>query len=325
MIEHLIERSKDFDSFKTDYGPAPVKYNFGMNPDGLLDISPDLTGNGGLDKSMTEHAFRQMCGRLGAVAHPGKSRSLPATYLLACPPHLRAENCNHWIKDSPEDNEWFARLYEDNVRAILTDRYSVVDITETLEWIDEALESNGQDSVELVNPVVTPDVLHLRVLFQNVNVGSNGNAPYAVGGYFTNGEIGNRRMGVYPLVQRHSCTNSIIIPSDEFSWDHIHVGRRQLLRRTFIDAIFYVLEGAVEALGKLLQADEEMPDFTSHLDELVERKGWSLETRDRIMLGTEGHRSLFGLVQGISAAANVVTDPDEQADMQIEAGRLLVS
>lgn len=323
MIEHLVAESEGYDRYKKDYGPATVMTNFEMNQRGELDIRPDLTNNGGLNRPMTDWAFKQMCGRLGAVAHPGSSRSLPATYLLACPPELRAENVNHWM--GMDDGEWFVRECNDTVRAILTDRYSTVDITETLKWVDEALESNGQGSVELVKPVVTPDVLHLRVLFQNVDpFNSDGDAPYAIGGYFTNGEIGNRRMGVYPLIQRHSCTNSIIIPHDEFSWDHIHVGRRSLLKRTFIDSIFYVLEGAVEGLEKLLMSQEQMPDFTSHIDDLVERKGWTLETRDKILMGTEGYESLFGLVQGVSAAANSMEDPDLAADMQIEAGRLLV-
>lgn len=324
MIEHLVEQSREFDEFKQDYGPADVSTHFRMDGMGGLLVAPDLENQFLYSYEMTDWSFKQMCGRLGTVAHPGSSRSLPATYLLACPSTLRAENINHWIDQA--DGEWFVRKYKDRVRAILTNRYSTVDITETLTWVDEALKSGGQDSVQLVNPTVTPDVLHLKVLFQNVNPGNgNGDAPYAIGGYFTNGEIGNRRMGVYPLVQKFSCTNSIIIPHDEFSWDHIHVGRRQILKRTFVDSIFYVLEGAVEALERLLAATEPMPKFTEHLNDLVERRGWTIETRDKILLGSEGHESLFGLVQGVSSAANSVVDPDEQTDMQMMAGRLLMS
>jgi len=322
MIERLVERSKSFDEHKTDYGPAPAHLNFRMNNAGGIDISPDLTDNGGASKHITEHAFRQMCGRLGTVAHPGSSRSLPATYLMTCPPSLRADNVNWWIGEAREQ-KWFARLYQDDIRAILSDRYVTVDITETLEWVDEALESGGQDSVELVKTVVTPDVLHLRVLFQNVST-NGGDAPYAIGAYFTNGETGNRRMGVYPLVQRHACTNSIIIPSDEFAWSHIHVGNRSVLKRLFIDSIFHVLEGSVEALDKLLRSQAPMENFRDRVSELVEDRGWTMETRDKILIGSEGYESLFGLVQGVSAAANAVEDPDLQADMQIEAGRLLL-
>lgn len=321
MIEHLVRESEGYDQWKTDYGPASVQHNFRMDEHGRLDIAPDLAGET-KSKDITTHAFRQMCDKLGTVAHPGSSRALPATYLLACPPGLRQENVNHWIRKT--ESQWFARLYKNNVRAILSDRYSSIGITEVLKWVDEALQSSDHDSIELVKPVVTPDVLHLRVLFANVNVNGGEDAPYAVGGYFTNGEIGNRKMGVYPLVQRHSCTNSIIVPSGDFSWDHIHVGRRQLLRRTFIDSIFYVLEGAVDALDRLLGAQSKMDDFTGRLDDLVERKGWTIEMRDRILIGSEGHESLFGLVQGVSAMANTVDDPDEQADLQIEAGKLLV-
>jgi hypothetical protein len=323
MIKHLVERSKKFDEGKSDYGPAPVKGNFMMSSFGDLDTGPTLVDGGGT-KPMTEHAFRQMCGRLGTVAWPGRSRSLPATYLLTCPAYLRADNINHWIGETPSDTEWFIREYDGTIRAVLTNRYSVVDITETLEWIDEALKSGGQDSVELVQTTVSPDVMHVKVLFQNIEVKGNGDAPYAIGGYFTNGEIGNRRMGAYPLVQRHACTNSIIIPDDRFSWDHIHTGSRMLMKRLFIDSIFGVLEGAVEALDRLLMAQEPMPSFKQHLDDLVSDKGWSLEQRDSILLGTEGYESLFGLVQGVSAMANTIDDPDERADIQLAAGKVLL-
>jgi hypothetical protein len=323
MIDRLIAESMAYDELKADFGPASVKGNFTMLPMGNLNMTPDLFGNGGTSRPMTEHAFRQMCQRLGSVAWPGSSRSLPATYLLTCPGALRSRNINHWIEETPENRKWFIREFDGTIRAVLTDRYSTVDITETLRWFDEALVSKQQDSVMLVRTAVTPDVMHVRAIFQDVNVGDGAN--YGVGAYVTNGEIGNRRLGVYPLIQRHACTNSIIIPSDQSSWDHFHVGNPVLLKQLFITSIFDVLQGSVNALEKLLLSlQQPMDNFVKHVDDLVAAKGWSIEARDKILIGTESNETLFGLVQGVSAAANAEEDLALQADMQMEAGRLLV-
>jgi hypothetical protein len=319
MIEHLVEESEALDEWKSDYGPAPVDGYYRLGADGRMQVSIDIDDNGVVPYDMTEWAFRQMCGRLGKVAHPGSSRSLPATYLLACPAPLRAENVNHWI-DRSGGERWFARTYKDEVRAILSDRYATLDNTTVLKWTDEALETGNASSIRTHNTTLTADVLHLRVLFREVDANEGA---YAIGAYITNGEIGNRRMGVYPLVQRHSCTNSIMIPNGKYSWDHRHIGNIQVRRHTFAASIFEVLDGAAEALERLMAADDPLPDFEEHLDRLVEERGWTSKQRDQILIGTEGRRSLFGIVQGVSSAANEVEDSDEQADLQMEAGQIL--
>jgi hypothetical protein len=323
MIDQLISRSERHDEHKTDYGPAPVK-EYGFDDVAALVAPTGLWGNGHVRLAPTEWAFRQVCQKLGPAAFPNSSKMLPADYLWACPPGMRANQLNHWIGVLPQDRQWFVRAYDDAARAVLSDRYADVGVTDTLKWVKSALDSKGiNGGITVHNPVVTPDVLHLRLLFRTINRDS-GN--YAVGGYFTTGEIGNRKLGAYPLVQRISCTNSIVVPHNQWSWDSRHIGDTHVLKNLFISAIFGVLKGAVEALDQLLEAqNEELPDFTEYVDDLVKAKGWNTEVRDSILIGSEGYETLFGVIQGVSAAANTITwDDDLQADMQLAAGQLLV-
>lgn len=322
MLNQLIEESKAYDQHKWDVGPYRVDgYRFA--PNGNLRVGPSLFSDAA-DKPMTDHAFRQACGKLGPACW-GTSRALPAEYLMKCPPAMRAQQMNYWIDQTDPERQWFVRGYQEEVRAILSDRYAVIDVTETLEWAKDALDSNNEGiGFRFVRPVVTPDVLHLRILYNDIDTGPGGH--YGIGGYLSTGEIGNRRIGVYPLIQRHACDNSIVIPSGQFMWEHTHVGRRLLLKQMFQTAIFEVLDGAISALEALLESDKvEIANFTKHVQKLAEARGWSADFADQVVFGSEGHSTVFGLVNGISYAAHSVEDPDEQAGVQSLAGEFLAT
>ena len=322
MLDQLIEQSKAFDEHKSDYGPAPVKSFMFHNHTAELSVPGSLFQNSRVMLTPTEHAFGQICQKLGPAAFPGTAKTLPANYLLACPPIQRADHLNHWLFKTNGGRQWFVRGYDHDARAVLSDKYGTVGVTETLEWVRDAIDAKGgTGGVRVINPVVTPDILHLRTLFRDVTTKEG---HYGIGGYFTTGEIGNRKLGAFPLIKRTSCDNSIAIPTDAWSWESRHVGDTRILKRLFVTAIYSVLKSSVEALDKLMQAmDVEIPDFTKYVDGLVKGKGWEIETKDRILIGSEGHTSLFGLVQGVSSAAKFLDD-DERATMELFAGRLLV-
>ncbi len=333
MLDQLIRRSKVYDESKKNFGPVePIFFEFtekhGDNSSMLLPHTELLSSEHKCAETstyaLTDHAFSQVCRRLGAVAWPGSQRSLPADYLMACPPDMRAKQLNYWRAGVTPDRKWFVRTYEDTCRAVLTDRYSTVDVTETLEWIQQALDSKpNPDGYEIMRPVVTPDVMYLRIGQRNVDTG-NGQM-YAMGAFVMTGETGNRGIAAYPFIQRHSCTNSIYVPLDAWSFSSNHIGNRHILRSLFISSIFRAFEGAVLALDKLLDAENRVIDnFTEHVDNLVKECGWTTVVRDQILLGSEGGGSLFHLVNGITSASQKVRSVDVRVDMELFAGSLLI-
>lgn len=322
MLNQLIETSRAFDEHKSDYGPAPTtEFRFDTHTAELA-VPGSLFQDSRVLLAPTRHAFGQVCQKLGPAAFPGTQKVLPTDYLLACPPPQRADHLNHWLSVMNGSRKWFVRGYDESARAVLSDKYGTVGITNTLEWVRDAIDNKGGvGGVRVVDPVVTPDVLHLRTLFRSVNT-HEGN--YGIGGYFTTGEIGNRKLGAFPLIKRTSCDNSIAIPVSEWSWESRHVGDTRILKRLFVTAIYSVLKSSVEALDRLMDAmDVEIPNFTTYVDALVGEKHWEIETKDRILIGSEGHETLFGLVQGVSAAAKSLEDADDRANMELYAGRLL--
>lgn len=331
MLDQLIEKSKGFDSEKRDFGPvAPANsICFVGDFDTLSLIAGPELWEDEVCLGLTDHAAGQVCGRLGPAAFPGRTKPLPREYLFdACPGGMAAEQLNHWIDVSGDlypTREWFIRAYRDSCRAVLTNRYATVDVTETLEWVKGALDSRNSDQpVTLYNPVVTPDILHLKVIFQEVDTGGN-NGHYGIGGYITTGEIGNRRLGVFPLIQRISCANSIVVQKSEFAWEHVHTGNRAVLRHLLSSAIYQVLEGSVESLDRLLKAQgEEIPDFAEHVDDLAKKMGWTTVVKDQVLIGTEGQETLFGLINGVSATARDTEDAEDRVAMELFAGELLM-
>lgn len=332
MLDRLIEQSRDFDSRKTDVGPIVPSgsCSFEKNDDHRLCMN--VTAGAGFGDArmllgLTDNAATQVCAKLGSAAWPQKNKTLPRDYLFdACSPEMAADHLNHWVRTLGVRHpyrRWFVRAYDDMCRAVLSGRYAVVDITETLTWVKEALDSkNRGGSVTVWHPIVTPDVLHLKILFQDFETDGGS---YAVGGYITTGETGNRRLGVYPLVQRHSCTNSIVIEESEFAWNHTHVGRKGVLRYKFLVALYDVLKGSAGSLQRLLDArEQEIPDFAEYIEKLAKRYGWTTMIKDSVLLGTEGQSTKFGVVNGVSFAAQRMEDHEERVAMEALAGELLV-
>ena len=326
MIDKLIEDSQAYDENKTDFGPR-LATDFSFHDETADLLAREELFNAFTALQPTDWAFGQICQKLGPACFPDTARVLPKDYLQACPSDLRAEQLNHWLEHLNGDRQWFVRAYDNNARAVLSERYATIGVTETLKWTQQALDQKlgAGHSVRFVNPVVSPDVLHLRMMFTDVDPGNDpAGSSYGVGGYITTGETGNRKLGAFPLIKRASCDNSIAIPKGKWSWESRHVGHSQALRSLFIGAIFHILEGSVQALEDLLKTqDDALPDFADYIDNLVAQKGWDSVTRDAILVGSEGHESLFGVIQGVSAAANIIEDPDAQANMQLVAGELL--
>ena len=110
-------------------------------------------------------------------------------------------------------------------------------------------------------------------------------------------------------------------------------GSREVL---YPEDIFYYIYGVLHSptyrtrYAEFLKIDfpriplpKDYESFEDTVDDLVKRRGWTTEARDHILIGSEGRENTWGLVQGVSAAANRVDDEDLQTDMRLVAGSYL--
>jgi len=71
-------------------------------------------------------------------------------------------------------------------------------------------------------------------------------------------------------------------------------------------------------------AVDEIEDLGTVLAKLCKQKGWDDDTKNRILMGTEGESTVLGAINGISYAAHQQDDPELAVDMETFAGSILV-
>jgi len=326
VLEGLIETSAQHDARKHDHTADAQALRF--DGDAKLLVPPTLMGY--LPPLvMTEWADRQLYAKLGPVVFGrGSSKALPYDYLSALEPDLRADVLNRHLT-AAGDRRWLVRGYDASARAVLDSGYPIVSNTELLEALEGLIkhERGKFPGLQFVRPSVTADDLNVKIVWRNVDPdGAGGNPPFGLGCYLGNGEIGNRRIRLWPLVQKHSCTNSIIVDHDE-GLTLTHRGSLAGIMVLIKAAMGRVFRASAEALDRLILAESErIEDLSDVLDGLSVKYGWRDEVRDAVAFGMEGRQTRAGLVGGITYAAHAVfDDPNEQADMEVLGGRVLMA
>lgn len=319
-IFDCVEVSSAHDTHKADYTETARNMHFDEQshlivPRQLFGEVPPLTP--------TPWAWGQIFNKLGpAVYGKGTQKTLPGEYLTAIPPQLRAINLNDHLMNI-NGTVWLVRAYDDACRAVLSEGFTTIGNTELLDVLAGVVEQNLTPDFKLVRPSVLPDEINIKSVWKNVR---KGGGDYGIGVYIGNGEIGNRRLRIYPVVQRHSCTNSIIVEHDK-GIEFVHRGNK-FTKMVQIKSVIAELFGlAAEALEKMIAAESEaIPRFTDVLAALAVQYDWDEKTHTTVAIGTEGKDTRAGLVNGITYAAHAIErEPSEQADMEILGGRILLA
>lgn len=284
----------------------------------------------------TEYALRQVFARLAPQVYgKGTTKTLPADYLFAVDPQLRAHILNHHCQVNGNGGEWLIRADADRARAVLSSDYTVIDNAEVIGLLQTVIAQQQPQLPQLTiaRSSLTPDTFHAQIAFRNVDTPNsegdhprgNGGGGYAVGVYIGNDEIGSRKLRALPFVMRHSCTNSTIFDSGA-GVEFMHRGSRQSKLSLFVAQIVEALQGTGELLDKMIAAQAQtIPSFADVVAGLSLRYGWTKDVTSNVLIGSEGSETRWGLVQGVSFAATRVADADAATDLSIASGRMLAA
>ena len=311
-LKQMIDRSEEYDTHKADQVERVDAVRF--VPSGIA--LPDSLFGGAVEYGFTDWALGQVCNKLGPP---------PTHYIKQCPGWLRAANFEHWRKDLIEqdaEKKWLVRSYDNDCRALLSNEYSTLANTSMLKWADEYTSTlNGGPTH--VRPYLDADTMHLKMIFRTQDFG-NGKGEWGFGIYLGNGEIGNRRVRALPLIQRHSCDNSIIITEGGTTIVH-RFKSEHFIEASVKQGILEGLRMSVEQIDAVWKAAvDEIEDLDKVLAKLCKQKGWDDDTKNRILMGTEGESTVLGAINGISYAAHQQDDPELAVDMETFAGSILV-
>lgn len=161
-----------------------------MDSDGLLRV-------GNTDAfELADHAVRQIGGRLRC----------PGDYLLRCPAELRARNVNHWLREQGT-RDLLLRKHGRTVRAILSDRYSVVDDVDVTERL---MAVYGEDAEARIRRDVTHTTIEM--VGRSLRVSDPAADGLLRSGIaVTNSEVGAGALKVFGLLYRSFCLNGMIM------------------------------------------------------------------------------------------------------------------
>lgn len=341
-IYEVIEASKAADAKKSDYRVPAKELTF---PDGKIAL-PEKYSDGDetaalfLEQGATifgvnDNALRDLCTKLApAVYGKGTNRTLPYDYLRAMPTQLMGQNLTDHAQNS-NGQRWLVRTFDTSARAVLGTDYPAsrnaageYENTQFLQVIKTLIEEEPEQfpEIQLVRPYVGADGFHLKIVWRDVFPTTDGDGgAYGLGAYIGNSEIGHGTLTGYGLVQKHSCTNSII-DQRENAFKLLHRGSFAALVKQFKAGIGQLFHASGETLDKLILADtEQIEDFSTVLDGLALQYGWAQPVKNNVLLGTGGRQTRGGLVNGVTYAAHAAfpTDPDKQIEFEILGGDLL--
>lgn len=296
-----------------------------------------------------------------ATAHSNLSRRLeiPKSYydkMLAETPDLLSKNVNEWMARS--DNHLVRGLdtgspvrAEGNTghvcRAVLSDRYRIIDNDFIMEGLFPILQENAGMKVESCEITDTRFYLKARfpALEREVVVGD----PVQSGVCITNSEVGFGAASASMLIYRLVCTNGMVVADTAFKARKNHIGRMmeygddfqiiasdetvQLQNETFLVHLKDIIKAAADAdafhnvVSKLQDAAGRR--IPGNIEETVERvvKYASLnQTEGKSVLENlvRSHDySQWGLANAVTRLAEDVASYDRASDLERIGGRII--
>lgn len=308
-FQPLIDRCVLFDSAKHDTTVEANKLTFAHN--GLLAVPGEF---GSVALGMEDHALGQLGERLGRYFWKQPKRTLPQDFYRqlygAWPQHFSFLT-NDLLAEM--DGKLLVRGYEDKARAILSDKYATLDNAQMLDMASQVLEGLPFEIVEsgkyyAKNDGVQRDEMTLRVVVKTVRPSDEHGGGYGLGVMIRNGETGGGASEVRPLVMRTSCLNSLVFKHGEegerLGLKLTHIGSKVAKLNLLASAVAEALPMAEAGLARFLETKETKIDLAKVISGLGEEYNWGEEVKTTIAVGTEGHESVYGLVNGLTWSAH---------------------
>ncbi len=271
---------------------------------------------------MEDGAIIGLCGRL--TQRLGKP--IPSAYFRHVDADIFEHALNRHIEQSKKQ-QFMLRCSNDRVRAVVSDRYpafgsdGMFENRLMLETLHRIVHAHGPHT--LVRPTITRDNLTCKVVWKDLNTPDG---VYGVGCLITNSEVGDGAFGVSALIQRHSCTNSIVFDVGQFEEGrkripHIGGTAKFIVAMQELDkARGAATMEAMHWLQRLLDARSVViRDIHSEIEKLAKQYKWDEATTIQVGIGTEGQPTVAGLVNGITWAAHQAS---QDADGMLEMERL---
>jgi hypothetical protein len=300
---------------------------------GVMQFKPSRASRRGQTARLPlrELAFRQLCERIGA----------PAGFIRRLPAKLQVASMNWGLAQVRRSA--LVRLAGNEVRAIVSDRYAVVDDVQLLEVVGEVLRSAGLAAEAMVRATVVGPQTVLRMTVPNHGVAVRPGDVIEYGLDISNSELGLRSVQVTPVTLRLVCTNGMRAWRSEVAMRLRHTGDPRHLRDLLRVAVPSALAEARGDLARwkraaslhLDSARDEVESLRgfglSGTDlravglQLVSEEGTRQDSRDDVQAWLRSPTSVFAVANALTAAARERASVPARLALEETAHRYLTS
>jgi hypothetical protein len=250
---------------------------------------------------------------------------------------LLTENVNAWLG---ERERRLVRILDGRIRAVLSDRYRVMDNYDLVFLALDEFKRKG--TVEIYRVDLTETMLYLKAIDRTLTASIRDGDVVCGGLIIRNSEVGASALRAEPFILRRVCGNGLIL---EQSLKRVHLGRqimeigemdwseetreledralwskvRDIIRAAFDKKIF---QSWVERLRESTKVRIERP--IEAVNNIVGHLGLSEEQKQRLLMHFS-EPTKFGLVNAVTNLAREMKDVEEQVRLEELGGRILGS
>jgi len=260
---------------------------------------------------LQEHALQQLCTRSG----------VPFAFLKKCPAALQELNVAWFMQNAEEEKDVMLRVVKENrVRAILSDRYAPFDDVELFRILAEFMDGTENIVVDSIEEKSS----HVSLTWPSSKVEIQPGDIVEQGIHIANSEIGLRSVTIMGFVYRLKCKNGLV--SREKKNGFRHVGDPERIRSNIRQVLDDVRNDAGRLVEKFkLSLNKAIAQPVELFDKLAMENDLTKEEYQAILNSyfSEPSKTLFGVVNAVSNAAQNFSDADRRFEFESIAAAVL--
>lgn len=288
-LKNLIAQSESFDARKQD---------FVMTPASLSANGYDVIINGQAFRP-NKNGMSQLAQKLANLTNDEEAESakLPAFWMMKGN-GAKAHECEYILNSRFQSREagnkpFMYRTWNGSLRATLASTYPTFggeagfENTTMLKATLTTFEQLHAKEAKIARCNITPDSIRARVFFKDIDAGDMGGKMHSMyagalwlGAIISNDETGNGGFKVGPAIMRTTCNNSFHhADKDSGYFELTHTGNVLRFQRALREAMEACVEGSLELVGRLIEAEKVDVDFDALTKRAIEKFGWEQKVK----------------------------------------------
>ena len=254
-------------------------------------------------------------------------------------PVLLSQNVNAWLRNGG-DRHFTLRTFQETggntARALLSDRYRIVDHLQVADTIEEVL--GNTDGLILKSSGLTEDRLYYKYVFPKVQGEIRKGDAVQAGFIISNSETGLGACSIIPMIYRLVCTNGLVVGIMSTGFRKFHIGKTRRLENDiniyaeeYEDTLlpdkiraFIETQLSDETFSEYFEAMRKAAEVKAEIDAktLLERSAKKLglsESEMKLVLehyNEDNDRTLYGLANAVTRASQDVEDYTRASELE---------